>query len=244
MTQPKSWGEANQRRLVHQILKWDGTATIQTVDLPLTTKPVHVAVDNQSGKTLALTLAHLLRIDDTNASAKVGEGANSFYTVSVVEPGADGEKYSIRHVLPADPEPDTATDLEIDLTDNLITITLAVDASGNPDNNKNTAKLIANAINDEETGLEGFTATYDGDGSGVFTQAHEEPIPFTGGITERWAQLYDSEGQELSISITNNTRRVYGPFYHFPRFLGGRVTLTAGTAPEDETITIVQIVEG
>lgn len=241
MTLPKTWGEINQRRLVHQILKWDGAAKVQTVDLPLTTKPVHVAVDNQSGQTLALTLAHLLRIDDTNASAKVGEGANSFYTVSVDEPGADGEKYSIQHVLPVDTEGET--DLEIDLTDNLITITLAVDASGNPDNNKNTAKLIADAINDEETGLEGFTATYDGDGSGVFAEA-TEPIGFTGGTTERWASLYNSEGTALSISITDNIRRVYGPFYYFPRYLGGRVTLTAGTAPEDKTITIVQIVEG
>ncbi len=241
MTQPKSWGEANQRRLVHQILKWDGAAKVQTVDLPLTTKPVHVAVDNQSGQTLALTLAHLLRIDDTNASAKVGEGANSFYTVSVDEPGADGEKYSIRHVLPVDPEGET--DLEIDLTDNLITITLAVDATGDPDNTKNTAKLIAGAINQEGTGLEGFTATYDGDGSGVFAEA-TEPIGFTGGTTERWASLYNSEGTALSISINDNTRRVYGPYYYFPRYLGGRVTLTAGTAPEAKTITIVQIVEG
>lgn len=241
MTLPKTWGEINQRRLAHQVIKWDGAAKVQTVDLPLTTKPVHVAVDNQSGQTLALTLAHLLRIDDTNASAKVGEGANSFYTVSVDEPGADGEKYSIQHVLPVDTEGET--DLEIDLTDNLITITLAVDASGNPDNNKNTAKLIANAINDAETGLEGFTATYDGDGSGVFAEA-TEPIGFTGGTTERWASLYNSEGTALSISITDNIRRVYGPYYYFPRYLGGRVTLTAGTAPEDKTITIVQIVEG
>lgn len=242
MTQPKSWGEANQRRLVHQILKWDGAAKVQTVDLPLTTKPVHVAVDNQSGQTLALTFEHLLRIDDTNASAKVGEGANSFYTVSVDEPGADGEKYSIQHVLPVDTEGET--DLEIDLTDNLITITLAVDTDGNPDNAKNTAKLIADAINDKETGLEGFTATYDGDGSGVFAEATAEPVGFTGGTTERWASLYDADGNALSISIADKIRRVYGPFYHFPRFLGGRVTLTAGTAPENKTITVVQIVEG
>jgi len=244
MTLPKTWGEINQRRLAHQVIEWDSAAKVQTVALPLTTKPVHVAVDNQSGQTLALTFEHLLRIDDTNASAKVGEGANSFYTVSVDKPGSAGEKYSIQHVLPVDPEPDTATNLEIDLTDNLITITLAVDADGNPDNAKNTAKLIADAINHEETGLEGFTATYDGDGSGVFAEATAEPVGFTGGTTERWASLYDSEGNALSISINDNTRRVYGPFYYFPRYLGGRVTLTAGTAPENKTITIVQIVEG
>lgn len=240
MTQPKSWGEANQRRLVHQILKWDGAAKVQTVDLPLTTKPVHIAVDNQSGQDLTMTLSHLIRVDNTQASATVSEDDSS-YTVTVDKPGPDGEKYSIQHVLPVDTEGET--DLEIDLTDNLITITLAVDASGNPDNNKNTAKLIADAINDEETGLEGFTATYDGDGSGVFVEA-TEPIGFTGGTTERWASLYDSEGNALSISITDNIRRVYGPYYYFPRYLGGRVTLTAQSAPEDKTITIVQIVEG
>ena len=242
MTRPKSWGEANQRKLIHRVLKWDGEATVQTVDIPLASKPVSIAVDNQSGKELTLTLAHLLRIDDTNASAKVGEGANSFYTVSVDEPGADGEKYSIQHVLPVDTEGET--DLEIDLTDNLITITLAVDASGNPDNNKNTAKLIADAINDGETGLKGFTAEYDGVGSGVFTQAHENPIPFTGGTTERWASLYNSEGLELSISITDKARRIYGPFHYFPRFLGGRLTLTATGTPDAEAATIIQVVEG
>lgn len=239
---PKSWGEVNQRRLIHREIEWDGEAKTADIDLPLTTKPVHIAVDNQSGQTLTMKFAHLLRIDDTNASAKVGEGANSFYTVSVDEPGIDGEKYSIQHALPEEPE--GATDLELDLTDNIITIILAVDEGGNPDNTKNTAKLIADAINNEETGLKGFTAEYDGVGSGVFTQAHENPIPFTGGTTERWASLYNAEGQELSISIIDKARRIYGPFHYFPRFLRGRITLTAGTEPEDKTVTIVQAVEG
>lgn len=241
MTLPKTWGEANQRRLVHQVIEWDGTATIQTVALPLTTKPVHVAVDNQSGQTLALTFEHLLRIDDTNASAKVGEGANSFYTVSVDEPGADGEKYSIQHVLPVDTEGET--DLEIDLTDNLITITLAVKADNDdfiPDDDKNTAALIATEID----ALDGFSAEADGDGSGVFSDPIDEPIPFSGGTTPRWASLYDSQGLELSISIADKIRRVYGPFSYFPRFLGGRLTLTATGAPDDGKTTIIQVVEG
>ena len=242
MTRPGTWAEINQRRLIHQKIEWDGGVTKAEIDLPLTTKPAHVAVDNQSGQTLTLKLAHLIRIDDTNASAKVGEEANSFYTVSVDEPGIDGEKYSIQHALPEEPE--GATDLELDLTDNIITIILAVDEGGNPDNTKNTAKLIADAINNEETGLKGFTAEYDGVGSGVFTQAHENPIPFTGGTTERWASLYNSEGLELSISITDKARRIYGPFHYFPRFLGGRLTLTATGTPDAEAATIIQVVEG
>lgn len=240
MSKPKTWGEANQRRLVHRVIDWDGAAESADIDLPLTTKPVHIAVDNQSGQDLTMTLSHLIRVDNTQASATVSEDDSS-YTVTVDKPGPDGEKYSIQHVLPADPE--DATELEVSLDGNVIIVALAVDADGNPDNNKNTAGAIVDLINDKEDGLDGFTATTD-DESGVFTQAHEEPIPFTGGITERWAQLYDSEGQELSISITNNTRRVYGPFYHFPRFLGGRITLTANIAPDEETITIVQAVEG
>ena len=242
MTRPKSWGEANQRKLIHRILEWDGEGTAQTVDIPLASKPVSIAVDNQSGKELTLTFAHLVRIDDTQASAKVGTGDDSFYTVTVDKPGKTGNEYMIQHVLPVGTEGET--DLEIDLTNNLITITLAVDADGNPDNAKNTAKLIADAINHKETGLEGFTATYDGDGSGVFAEATAEPVGFTGGTTERWASLYDSEGNALSISINDNTRRVYGPFYYFPRFLGGRLTLTATGTPDAEAATIIQVVEG
>jgi len=241
MSRPKSWGEVNQRRLVHRVIEWDNTAKTADIDLPLTTKPVHIAVDNQSGEELTMTLAHLVRIDNTNASVTVTEGSAS-YTVTVDEPGAPGEKYSIQHVLPE--SSGEATNLEVSLVGNVITITLAVNEGGDPDNAKNTARLIADAINDKETGLEGFTAAYDGDGSGVFTDVTDEPIPFTGGTTERWASLYDAEGQELSISIIDKARRVYGPFHYFPRFLGGRITLTAGTAPEDKTITVVQAVEG
>lgn len=241
MTLPKTWGEINQRRLAHQVIKWDGAAKVQTVALPLTTKPVHVAVDNQSGKELTLTFAHLVRIDDTQASAKVGTGDDSFYTVTVDKPGKTGNEYMIQHVLPEDPE--EATGIEVELKGKLITVTLAVKADNGdfiPDDDKNTAILIAAEVDK----LDGFTATHDGDGSGIFSDATDDPIFFSGGTTPRWASLYNSEGTALSISINDNTRRVYGPFYYFPRFLGGRVTLTAGTAPEDKTITIVQIVEG
>lgn len=241
MTRPKSWGEANQRRLVHQTLAWDGSATVQTVDIPLASKPVSIAVDNQSGKELTLTFAHLVRIDDTQASAKVGTGDDSFYTVTVEEPGKAGDEYMVQHVLPEDPE--EATDIEVGLKGKLITVTLAVKADNDdfiPDPDKNTAILIAAEVDK----LDGFTATHDGDGSGVFSDPMDEPIPFSGGTTPRWASLYDDQGQALSISITDNIRRVYGPYYYFPRFLGGRLTLTATGTPDAEAATIIQVVEG
>ena len=126
MTRPKSWGEANQRKLIHRVLKWDGEATVQTVDIPLASKPVSIAVDNQSGKELTLTFAHLIRTDDTQASAKVSTDDDSFYTVTVEEPGKTGNEYMIQHVLPEDPE--EATDIEVELKGKLITVTLAVKA--------------------------------------------------------------------------------------------------------------------
>lgn len=238
MTRPKSWGEANQRKLIHRVLKWDGEATVQTVDIPLASKPVSIAVDNQSGKALTLTFAHLVRIDDTQASAKVGTGDDSFYTVTVDKPGKTGNEYMIQHVLPEDPE--EATDIEVELEGKLITVTLAVDESGDPDDDKNTAALIAAEID----ALDGFSAEADGDGSGVFSDAMDGPISFSGGTTPRWASLYDSQGLELSISIADQLRRVYGPFAYFPRFLGGRLTLTATGTPDAEAATIIQVVEG
>lgn len=238
MTRPKSWGEANQRKLIHRVLKWDGEATVQTVDIPLASKPVSIAVDNQSGKELTLTFAHLVRIDDTQASAKVGTGDDSFYTVTVDKPGKTGNEYMIQHVLPEDPE--EATDIEVELEGKLITVTLAVDESGDPDDDKNTAALIAAEID----ALDGFSAEADGDGSGVFSDPMGEPIPFSGGTTPRWASLYDDQGQALSISIADQIRRIYGPFHYFPRFLGGRLTLTATGTPDAEAATIIQVVEG
>ena len=238
MTRPKSWGEANQRKLIHRVLKWDGEATVQTVDIPLASKPVSIAVDNQSGKALTLTFAHLVRIDDTQASAKVGTGDDSFYTVTVEEPGKAGDEYMVQHVLPEDPE--EATDIEVELKGKLITVTLAVDESGDPDDDKNTAALIAAEID----ALDGFSAEADGDGSGVFSDPMGEPIPFSGGTTPRWASLYDDQGQALSISIADQIRRIYGPFHYFPRFLGGRLTLTAPGTPDAEAATIIQVVEG
>lgn len=238
MTRPKSWGEANQRKLIHRVLKWDGEATVQTVDIPLASKPVSIAVDNQSGKELTLTFAHLVRIDDTQASAKVGTGDDSFYTVTVDKPGKTGNEYMIQHVLPEDPE--EATDIEVELEGKLITVTLAVDESGDPDDDKNTAALIAAEID----ALDGFSAEADGDGSGIFSDPMDEPIPFSGGTTPRWASLYDDQGQALSISIADQIRRIYGPFHYFPRFLGGRLTLTATGTPDAEAATIIQVVEG
>lgn len=240
MSKPKSWSEVNQRKLIHRVLEWDGDATIQTVDIPLTSRPVNIAVDNQSGKSLTLTFAHLIRIDDTRASAKVGEGANSFYTVTIDTPGKAGDGYAIQHILPEEPQEET--DIEVGLKGKLITVTLAVKADNDdfiPDPDKNTAILIAAEVDK----LDGFTATHDGDGSGIFSDA-TDPIPFSGGTTERWASLYNDQGNELSISIADKLRRVYGPFSYFPRFLGGRLTLTATGAPNDKTITIVQAVEG
>lgn len=242
MNRPKGWAEVNQRRLVHQIIEWDGEKTSETINLPLAVRPLNVAVDNALLETtLTMTLEHLLRVDDTNASAQIGSGATGTVTITRDEAGRAGDEYIVKIIIP---ESEEATDLIVELVEKTITIALAVDATGTPDNTKNTALLIAAAINDEEDGIEGFTAEASGDGSGVFTTATEDPVQFSGGTTDIWAPLYDTEGNELSLTVAGKKRRVVGPFTYFPRFLGGRIKLANDIAPADESITIVQVVEG
>ncbi len=115
------------------------------------------------------------------------------------------------------------------------------------DNSKNTTALIEAAINHAETGIKGFTAAKSGDGSGSISTVTAKPVQFTGGTTDIYASLYDADGNKLSLAVNDDTRKVFGPFLYFPRYLGGRLVLTSSdgeTAPADGGVTIVQVVEG
>lgn len=70
-----------------------------------------------------------------------------------------------------------------------------------------------------------------------------EPLQFSGGMDDTWAPLYDSEGNELSLEIDGGTAQVFGPFDYFPRFLGGKITLTAESAPATDGLTTVIVQE-
>lgn len=231
---PKSWAEANQRILANKAIEWDGEIESAEIKIPLTVKPILIAVDNAPNSAFTVTLEHLIRIDDTNASAEIGD-----VTLTADDAGVVGNSYTVAVALPEEPE--GATDLIVSESDGVITITLAVDAEGTPDNTKNTPALIAAAINDEETGIEGITA--EATGATVFTEAIE-PVKFTGGTTEVWAEVAAADGTALEYDVPVKSKVVFGPIEHFPRWLGGKVVLTAAAAPTENELTIVQVVEG
>lgn len=248
MTQPKSWADLSQRTLAIKTITWDGEKNVDTVTIPSARGPVLIAIDNegQAEEELTVTLEQKVRVDDTNAYAQIGEGDAGVVTVTCDKPGSDGDKYSIKVVVP---EVDKATDLEVALEGTVIVVTLAMKADNDtfiPDDEKNTAALIAAAINGEEgeedSGIPGFTAEASGGGATPFTD-EVDPVQFSGGTTDIYFPQYDSDGQELELTVAGEQRRIFGPFDYFPRFLGGKITLTATEAPTDKDVTIVHVSE-
>lgn len=244
MTLPESWAEIRQRQggnlaIVDATIEWDGEKLSESVTIPVPPhlNPLLIAIDNQPDVALGMVFEHCIRSEEGYSSVQIGSGENGVVTITADEPGPVGDEYSIWVKLPEDPDPE-GTDLEVELVGKVIVVTLAVDELGAPDDTKNTAALIAAAIDE----LEGFGAAASGTGETPFTEAIES-VAFTGGVVETWATLYDAEGNDLEITIPGNTTRVYGPFYRFPRFLGGRITLTAALAPGDGETTLVQVRE-
>jgi hypothetical protein len=227
----KSWAELTQRTLAKSIIEWDGVAKSKNVNVPVARNPVLIVLDNKSKSALTATLQQLVTIDDTNASATIGD-----ITITADEAGAQGNEYSVEVVVPESAE---ATDLVVELTNKVITITLAVDATGTPDDTKNTVELIIAAINAEETGIEGFTAS----GTGTVISAAVEPVQFTGGTTEVWVDFFSLEETAISISVAAEKTACFGPFQSFPKFLKGRITLSADSAPTDKETTRVIVQE-
>lgn len=227
----KTWAEASQRTLKRKTVEWDGEEKSISIDVPAARNPVLIVFDNQSKTTLTATLQQLVAIDDTEASAKIDD-----LTIATDEPGAQGNEYSISVVVP---ESEEATDLVIGLTNKAIIITLAVDAEGTPDNTKNTVTAIVAAINHAETGIDGFTASGT---TGTISTATEEPVQFTGGQTEVWADYFELQDTAFSLTAASEKTRCFGPFQAFPKFLKGRITLTAAEVPtaEETTRVIVQ----
>ena len=81
-------------------------------------------------------------------------------------------------------------DLSVSVSGSDITVTLGTDSSGNPDDNKNTAALVATAINADTDASALVTATYGGDGS--------DPV------TAHASQNLSAGSVELSVSADGN----------------------------------------
>ncbi len=59
-----------------------------------------------------------------------------------------------------------------------------------------------------------------------------------------FAPYADGTGTAISFKVAASTGEgVYGPFQKFPKYLGGRVVLTAGSAPTAAGTTTVQVQE-
>jgi hypothetical protein len=235
---PKSFREIRESRynktLLSKDIVWDGELKKVEIEIPVSTQPVLVAIDNVQDESLTATFGQKIILTPVGATATIGDPDVETITVTCETPGLEGEKYQII-VVDAGEE---STELSAVLEDDIITVTLATNASGEPDDTKNTAGDVATEI----AKIEGFTAEASGDGSGVIA-AIEESVSFTGGLSPTWASLYDSEGNQLSLTIAGETAKVFGTFDYFLRFYGGKITLTATSAPEADGLTTVIVQE-
>ncbi len=109
------------------------------------------------------------------ARARIGTDAASYVDVTVDTPGPAGNDYSIEVVLGS--EADQPMSTAVDGTE--VTVTLGTDAGGDPNPTKNTADLVAAAI-DALAGVSAFTP---GVGTGALSVA-QGPVQFAGGANE------------------------------------------------------------
>lgn len=236
MSLPKSFREIQEdrhnRTLLYRDIEWDGESEEVEIEIPVSTQPVLIAINNVQGEELTATFDQKIILTPVRATATIGDPEVATITVTCETPGLEGEKYKIIVVNAEEADADLSAVLE----DDIITVTLGTNEEGLPDDAKNTAALVATEI----AKIEGFTA--EASGSGVIA-AIEEPVSFTGGLSPTWASLYDSEGNQLSLTIAGETAKVFGTFDYFLRFYGGKITLTATSAPEADGLTTVIVQE-
>lgn len=115
----------------------------------------------------------------TAATAKIGDAGAGEVTITVAVPGSAGNNYSVEALQPTEPD----IPLSAVLVGDLLTVTLATNASGEP---SSVGMDVAAAID----ALAEFTALMTGPGGMVAPTA--EPVPFTGGEDGLSVQVGDS----------------------------------------------------
>ena len=60
---------------------------------------------------------------------------------------------------------------------------------------------------------------------------------------EVWAVAADSDGEKITLTIPAEKTTCLGPIANWPRFLGGRLKITAQAPPEEELTTKITIRE-
>jgi hypothetical protein len=238
---PKSWEEIRQavanRPVLSKTIKWGGTETSHTIDVPVLAGHCLIAVNNGANQDVTLTFEHQLHYKDLNATAQIGTGDHGTVTVTVDEPGPGGEKYSIAVALGEYVDEPIPLSAALDPETKKITVTLATNGDGGIDE-ENTAELVAAAIDD----LDGISATASGEGTDPVAPTQSD-VQFNNGYEEIMASIYGLSGSALSLTVGDVEAKAFEPLAYFPRFLGGRITLTATPAPTKDTVTVVHIRE-
>jgi hypothetical protein len=106
------------------------------------------------------------------ATADIGSGGNGTVTLTLANAGAFGNSYTVEVVVSEDND----ADLDASLDGTALTVTLGTDSGGDPDDAKNTATLVAAAID----ALAAFTASASGSGATPLDSA-EGPTTFADG---------------------------------------------------------------
>lgn len=112
-------------------------------------------------------------VNAKSATASIGSGANGTVTITYDLKGTEGNSFEAAVVVATG----NNKDMSAALVNGVVTVTLGTDASGDADATKNTAALIAAAIN----ALDGFSAVSSGTGATAIASATEDNVPFTGG---------------------------------------------------------------
>lgn len=220
--------EGFNKTVVDETITWDGENDTQYIIVPLTRMLVPSFIAVKSTPAITLSLEHYFADEDAQSTVTIGDEEGGQVTITAADEGDLG--YIVKVVLPEDPE--GATDLDADLDDEtgVLTITLAVDAEGDPDDTKNTASAIATKV----ATLEEFTTEKDTDG--VIGEGEYE---FTGGIVPWWADTTDPDGEAYALPISASGSGVFGPFPAWPRGLKGRIKVTATTPSDGDTTRIL-----
>lgn len=183
-------------------LTWTGSATGGTkttiVDTNknfttnmLANKLVQVVIGNKSYyRVIASNTADTITIpvlEGAAASAIIGAGENGVVTITAANDGIGGNSYTVQAVQATDPD----INLSAVLVGLALTVTLGTDGAGAPDITKNTATLVAGAIDT----LEQFTAVASGTGATIVSAG--SVVLFTGGI----AIVTPSSGSLYNITL-------------------------------------------
>lgn len=132
------------------------------------------------------------------ATADIGGGTDGTVTITVDTAGAGGNDYTVEVELGSG----LSQPLAAAINGTAITVTLATDGSGDPDDAANTATLIAAAID----ALTGVSAAASGTGGDPIDTA-EGPTSFTGGISS-YSLTGPFTGDLVNVLVTVGTQPV------------------------------------